>query len=147
MKKLLLTAFIAVALITSSAFAKPAKGVNSFVRNSFTSDFVNVTDVDWTITSSYAKATFVFNNVRTEAFYELNGELIGSSSAIAITDLPIAAKRNFAKKYGNYTVKEAIKFDGNQETAYYISAENEKQSVILKADNFGITVYKVSDKK
>lgn len=145
MKKLLLTAFMAVSLIVS-AFAGPAKRVNSFVANSFASDFKNVSNADWSINSSYAKATFVLNNVKTEAFYRPDGEFIGSSQAIAINDLPIAAKRSFAKKYGNYVVKEAIKFDGKEENAFFISAENEKQSVILKADNFGISVYSVSSK-
>lgn len=145
MKKLLLTALIAVTLI-SSAFASPVKEVNYFVLNSFDNSFPTVTDVHWVVTPSYAKATFVVNNVETKAFYKLDGEFIGTCQPIAIEDLPVSAKRSFAKKYSNYTVKEAIKFDGNQETAYFISAENEKHNVILKADNSGISVYSASSK-
>ncbi len=145
MKKILLTAIIAVSLI-SSAFASPGKEVNYFVSNSFTEHYGDVEDVKWDVTSAYAKATFVLNNVETEAFYKLDGDFIGTTQAIAIEDLPIAAKRNFAKKYGSYIVKEAIKFIGNDETAYYISAENEKHSVVLNATNAGISVYKTDIK-
>ncbi|MEJ7677453.1 MAG: hypothetical protein WKG06_06200 [Segetibacter sp.] len=145
MKKFLLTTFIAVALI-SSAFASPVEEVNYFVINSFKDNFPKVTDVHWDVTSSYAKATFVLNSMKTEAFYKLNGDFIGTCYAITIDDLPVYAKRSFAKKYGSYIVKEAIKFDGNEETAYFISAENEKYSVVLKVDNSSISVYKVSSK-
>ncbi|WP_018615586.1 hypothetical protein [Segetibacter koreensis] len=143
MKKLLLTALIAVSL-TSFAFAAPVKKVNSFVTNSFNNDFKNVGSVAWDVSSSYAKATFVLDNIRTEAFYTLDGEFIGTTHAIAIEDLPVAAKRSFAKKYAGYTVKEAIKFDGEDGTAYFISAENEKESVILKASKSGLSVYNVN---
>lgn len=146
MKKILLTAIIAISII-SSAFANPGKEVNYFVINSFREDFGNVEDVKWNITPAYAKAAFILNNVATEAFYKLDGEFIGTTQTIAIEDLPIAAKRSFAKKYSNYIVKEAIKLNGNEETAYFILAENEKHSVVLKANNAGITVYKVSSKK
>src|SRR3954471_19579383 len=146
MKKLQLPAVIAVSFI-ASALAGPAKTVYFFVRNSFENDFKHITAVDWDVTPSYAKATFQLNNVKTEAFYKLDGEFIGSSQAVKIDDLPTAAKRNFAKKYGTYLVKEAIKFEGKDDSFFYISAENEKESVILKADNLGVSVYQVKMKK
>ena len=36
-----------------------------------------------------------------------------------------------------YTIKEAIRFEGTDENAYYISAENEKGSVIFKIEDNG----------
>ena len=66
------------------------------------------------------------------------GKFIGTNQAITLEDLPVNAKRAFAKKYEGYTVKEAIRFEGSQESAYYISAENEKGSVILKVDDYGL---------
>ncbi len=47
------------------------------------------------------------------------------------------SKKAFAKKYNSCTVKEAIRFEGAQEVAYYISAENEKGSVVLKVEDSG----------
>ena len=77
------------------------------------------------------------------AFYDLDGNMIGTSTNIAIDDLPTHAKRVFAKRYAEYTVKEAIQFDGVEETAYYISAENEAQSLLLKVSADGmLTVFK-----
>ena len=67
-----------------------------------------------------------------EAFYNVDGEISGTSKAITLEDLPVNAKRSFAKRFNGYTVKEIIHFDGTEETAYYISAENDKETVILK---------------
>jgi hypothetical protein len=76
--------------------------------------------------------------VRTEALYSAEGEFIGTNQAITLEELPVNAKRAFAKKYEGYTVKEAIRFEGSQESAYYISAENDKGSVILKVEGSGL---------
>jgi hypothetical protein len=149
MKKLLLTALIAVSLISSSFAASPVndKKVSSIITSSFGRYFRNVSNVNWDVTPNFAKATFVNNDVTTEAFFDLNGDFIGSSRAITLDKLPTAAKRTFAKRYADYTVKEAIEFNGSTESAYYISAENEKQSVILKVVDNTLEVYKVTTKR
>src|SRR4051812_25053658 len=121
MKKLLLAALFAVTLI-ASAFASPVKRVNSFVTRSFQEDFKDVSDVQWDLSPSFAKATFILDDVRTEAYYDLNGEFIGTCHSISLDELPISAKRSFAKKYSDYTVSQAIEFTGRDETSYYISA-------------------------
>jgi opacity protein-like surface antigen len=149
MKKLLLTALIAVSLISSSFAASPVndKKVSSIITSSFGRYFRNVSNVHWDVTPNFAKATFVNNDVTTEAFFDLNGDFIGSSRAITLDKLPTAAKRTFAKRYADYTVKEAIEFNGSTESAYYISAENEKQSVILKVLDNTLEVYNVTTKR
>lgn len=146
MKKLLLAAFIAVSLFTS-AFATPVNNVSYFVTRSFNDRFPEVSNVEWTVSPSYVKATFILNNVRTEAFYKPDGDFIATCHSISLDDLPIVVKRSFAKKYGSYTVKEAIKFDGAEETAYFISAEDNNHSVVLKVADRDMSVYLVSDKK
>ncbi|WP_018613794.1 hypothetical protein [Segetibacter koreensis] len=142
MKKLFISGLLAVTVALSS-FAAEGNKVSYTVLNNFQSEFKHVSDVQWTAGDNYTKATFVLNNVRTEALYSANGDLIGTNQAITLDELPVNAKRTFAKKYNGYTVKEAIRFEGAQESAYYISAENEKGSVVLKvADNGSISTVK-----
>ncbi len=140
MKKLFITALVAVSFITS-AFAYPANKVNLKIMNNFRSNFRNVSEVTWETAVDYAKATFVSNNIKTEAYFQLDGELIGSSRAITIDDLPLNAKRNFAKKYSGYRIKEAIEFTGVDETAYFLLVENDNTSLILKILNNEVSVY------
>jgi opacity protein-like surface antigen len=143
MKKLLLTAVIAVSLI-SSAFAKSGTEVSNKVKNSFRDDFQNIKDVQWSAAASYFTASFVSNDKRINAFYDFSGVLIGTSQAISIESLPATAKRAFAKKYSNYIVKEAIRFDKSDETSYFISAENGNESIVLQVINGYISIFKKS---
>ena len=136
MKKLFMSALIAAA-VSLSSFAAEGTKVNYSVRSNFESQFGNVSDVKWSSGDNYTKATFVLNNVRTEALYSTAGEFIGTNQAIALEELPVNAKRTFAKKYSNYTVKEAVRFEGTENSAYFIAAENEKGSVILKVEENG----------
>lgn len=136
MKKLFISALLAVT-VTVSGFAAEGNTVSFAARNNFASQFKHASEVQWTAADNYTKATFVWNNVRTEALYTPEGEFIGTNQAITLEELPLNAKRAFAKKYDGYTVKEAVRFEGVQESAYYISAANEKGSVILKVEDSG----------
>lgn len=136
MKKLFISALLAVTVAVSS-FAAEGNNVSHTVQNAFSSQFKHASDVRWTAGETYTKATFILNNVSTEALYTVEGEFIGTNRAITLEELPVNAKRGFAKKYAGYTVKEAIRFEGTEEGAYFISAENEKGSVILKVEDNG----------
>jgi hypothetical protein len=145
MKKLLMAALIVTTLVTT-AFADPAK-TNYLVLKTFNVEFKNASDVSWTSTPAFIKATFTLDNQRMEAFYNEDGERIATSSSISIEELPIKAKRAFAKKYESYNVKEAILFEATEEIAYFISAENDKESVIVKVyENGNTSVFKKTKK-
>ncbi len=146
MRKLFLAALLTVT-VAASAFAKDINSKNVRAERRFSADFRDAEKVQWTLRSTFAKANFYLNGEKREAFYDLNGEMIGTSSNISLNKLPVAAKRIFAKKYDGYTVKEAIHFEGIEEAAYYISAENEKESVILKVtDSNTVSVFKKARK-
>jgi hypothetical protein len=141
MKKFFTAALIAVTL-TTSAFASDVNKVSDKTVAHFNREFENAQDVSWSVKPTFVKASFLRENQRVEAFYDYQGQLIGCSHAIGLDNLPTSAKRAFAKKYADYTVKEAIQFDGIEATEYYISAENEKQSVVLRVANGFLSVYK-----
>ena len=145
MKKLLLTALIATSLI-SSAFAGPVKKVNYFIRTAFESAYPSAKEVEWKVTEEYSKASFTSETGKTEVFYDLTGNFIGKSVSIDPSKLPTNVKRSLARKFANYMINEAIQFEGADETAYFISARNEKESVLLKAVNGDVSIYKASGK-
>lgn len=152
MKKLFIAVLLAVA-VTGSAFASNAKKVNILIKNSFYDDFSGASDVTWTMSGDYAKASFLVGKQKMEAFYNINGEKIGTSKSIDPEELPIAAKRTLAKKYGefiafgNFSVKEAIRFDRADEGAYFISLDNNKETVVLKVSDAGyVSIYNQTEK-
>lgn len=141
MKKFFLTVLTGISLISSS-FAADELKVNTRIKNSFTTDFRSAQDVQWRTNNAYVTAAFIMNNKKVEAFYDFSGSLIGTSEAITLDMLPSATKRSFAKKYGSYLVKEAIKFEKPDETAYFISAQNEKETLVLQVIDGQISVFK-----
>jgi hypothetical protein len=145
MKKFLIATLTAI-VITTSAFATDANKVSSRALSNFRQDFDNASNVEWVVRPNFSKATFNFDNKKCTAFYDNQGNLIANSYAIEIENLPTSAKRTFAKKYADYTVKEAIQMDTPNDTSYYISAENDKQSVILKVSEGFLSVYKKTSK-
>ena len=130
-------AALMVVTVAASAFAKEPKIVNSAAVNNFAIEYKKASDVNWSTTDIYVKATFVLNQQRMEAFYNLEGDKIGTSKAFNTEELPTTAKRALAKKFNGYTVSQSIEFQGTDETAYFISADNEKESVILKVNGDG----------
>ncbi len=132
MKNLFIAALLALSAATS-AFASP-KPVSASILSSFNNEFKKVSDVSWSTTNDYTKAMFIKDNTKMEVYYNYNGEVVGTSKSITLDELPVRAKRSFAKKFEGYTVKEAIRLDGFGEAAYYISGENEKEAVILKVN-------------
>jgi hypothetical protein len=146
MKKSLMAALIVTTFVTS-AFAKDPAKINYLALRSFNVEFKAASNVTWSSAPDFVKATFTLDNQKMEAFYNADGEKIATSSSISLDELPLKAKRAFAKKYDSYNVKEAILFEGIEESAYFISAENETENVIVKVhDNGVVSVFKRSKK-
>ena len=146
MKKVLFSAILTV-VIAASSFAANVTNATTNAARVFAIEFKGAENVSWTSSADYVKASFTLDKKKMEAFYDLQGSLIATSSNISLDDVPTSAKRSLAKKFAGYTVKEAIKFDGTDETAYYISAENDTQSLILKVSDTGfVSVFKQTKK-
>ena len=141
MKKLFITALLAIS-VAAGAFAAPTK-VSSAILANFNAVFKKAGNVSWLITADYSRAAFTSDNKKMEVFYNYNGDIMGTSKNISLNELPVNSKRQFAKLFAGYNVKEAIRFDGFDETSYYISGENKKESVILKVnDRYQVSVFK-----
>ncbi len=142
MKKLFFAALLTVTLATSAS-AKDVNKISFRTLKNFNVEFTEAENVSWKTTNDYAKATFELKGEKREAFFDLHGDMIGISKNITLDQLPVFAKRTFAKRYNGYTVKEAIHFIGVDSSDYYISAENEKESVILKVtEDNSLSVFK-----
>ncbi len=141
MRKLFLAVLLAVS-VAGSAFAADVKtsSVNTKVKNSFYEEFSDAKNVEWSVKDGYVKATFELDGKKVEAFYQQNGESIGTSTPITLDKLPSSTKRYLGKKYYGYTFYESIQFDTPVETAYFLSGENEKEKVILKVERGTISI-------
>jgi hypothetical protein len=137
MKKLIIAA-LAVITLTTSAFADSTTTVSRRVLNSFKADFKNATGIEWVVKEDFCKASFLHEGVKMEAFYDLEGNVIGTSKAIAENQLPAAAQKKLAEKYAGYTMTEAIEFDkANEGIRYYVSLTRNSKTIVLQVETNG----------
>lgn len=145
MKKLFFAALIAVS-VSASSFAQDVNKIDEKAVADFEAAFAVASNVEWASNKNFTKASFIDNNRKVEVFYNLHGEFIATTRQIKMDEVPTFAKRTFAKKYSDYTVKEAFKFQADDEKAYYISAENENENIVLKVKEGSVTLYSRTNK-
>lgn len=146
MKKLFI-ALVATVTFSATAFAAPVTKISHVVNTSFKREFGDAKNVQWGSFSNYTYAAFQQNNENVRAYFSNNGDFVGTGKAIVISDLPTFAKRNIARRFTQYNLRDAIVFETPEETAYFITAENEKQSVIIRVTSFGAGIFKVLHKQ
>lgn len=136
MKNLFIAAILVVAT-TASAFAKDVTGREN-EKSKINFNFKNATNVKWTTTQEYTKAAFELYDSKMEVFYNNDGEMIAKSVQVSVDDMPLSAKRSIAKKFNDYTISEVIKMETTEDGAYYVSAENDKEKLILQVSEAGL---------
>jgi viroplasmin and RNaseH domain-containing protein len=136
MKQLFLTAVVAIVL-GASAFADPTS-INYNVRTHFSADFREAENVTWKIENNFAKASFVYNDEKMEAFYNNDGDLMATSKAFAFNKLPKAARKTISEKYAGLDVQECIEMvTSDGEKNYYVSLKKDGQPLVLQVNTFG----------
>jgi hypothetical protein len=147
MKQLIFAVIAALALSTTAIASDGSKNVNYWVLNKFNATYQEAKEVNWVVTDKFAKASFLLDGEKMEAYYSPEGEFIAESKAIPTAGLPRAAKKALDKKYKDFTIKEVIEYSTADKVEYYVSLENDKSSKILKISSGGnIEVFRSFDK-
>ena len=142
MKKLFIAALIVVAAGTS-AFATDVTKVDYKVKSSFEAKFYGAENVNWSARENYLKASFTLAGENVEAFFNAEGELIGSSRKLDFQRLPLNAIQKIKKDFADYKVVETIEFDLDGDRSYYVSLDNGQKSQILQVSLYGaVSSYK-----
>ena len=132
MKKLMTILTAIVLLFSATAFAAGGEKVTAKVKVAFEKDFQKAQNVSWENTNNFYFASFTINNLVVSAAYNEDGELVGTSRKIAVTQLPLNISLTLSQKYNEYKVYEEateISFDG--ETHYLVTVANAKQTLRL----------------
>jgi hypothetical protein len=138
MKKLttLLTAMIL--LFSASAFASGGEEVTAKVKLAFEKDFVDAKNVNWNKKGNYYFANFMMKDKELDIAYNEDGEIVGTSRKVSITQLPLILSLTLSHKYGKYSIPmEATELNYNGETHYYVTVDNDKQILRLSCNPNG----------
>ncbi len=134
--KTVLTAI--VMLFASSAFAMDPENVTPKVKAAFENNFSRASQVSWEKVSDFYFASFTLNQVKVDAAYNEDGELIGTSRKITTEQMPLSISLALTENYAGYDLdKTAIELTYEGVTRYYITAENKSQVLKLKCYSNG----------
>jgi hypothetical protein len=97
------------------------------------------TSVKWSSTDNYSKGSFAFNSKTVSAYYDAeNTSLIGFSIHLTGADFPQDAVNAIHKKYGDWTITDAIYFiDDHANGSYFAQVEKGKNKLALKVTASG----------
>ena len=102
MKKIKTVFTAIVMLLTTAAFASDGDNVSEKVKAAFKTDFALASQVTWEKNSDFYFATFMLNEVKIDAAYNEEGELVGTSRKISTAQLPLCLSLELGKKYADY---------------------------------------------
>src|SRR5215510_5966882 len=143
MKKII-TGLTALTATATMAFAKNSDPSPAVLR-AFQAEFKDATNVEWQKKPDFAKAHFNFNGSQVEAYYEFDGELIGTARTILFDQLPLAALKAVEDRFPQAALYELTEYNVGAELFYMLTVEqgSKKQKVKLTPIG-GLTVEKKS---
>jgi|SRR5688572_27429688 hypothetical protein len=138
MKKflLLLPVFLVVTIVT--AFARSTTNVNPRAEQEFKKYFANVENVKWSKEEGgYLQASFTWANHRTLAYFNSNGELVGSIRGISFSQLPLVVLRSVERSYKEAIILETSEITNDEGTQYKLIIEDDKKKYAIRLNSFG----------
>ena len=112
--------------------------------NHFRRQFPQATGVNYKVKGQFTEVNFIWNGLRLQAFYDLNGEPVATSRFVALNNLPLFVQLSLKKEYPSYVVTEASEFsDADDGLSYYVAVTGPKASYLLHVSTSGtISVFK-----
>ncbi|HMC86056.1 MAG TPA: hypothetical protein VKI61_11045 [Chitinophagaceae bacterium] len=145
MKKIIIALTISAALLSSVATYAAVTNPDISVKQAFAKEFTQVKDVEWTTIGKEGvyEAKFTFNNESVSAFFTEEGEFLGTTRQITISQLPIIVVTELNKQYAGVRIATIFEYSKKDGPSYYITLISEKGSKIIKASSNGeLLVYK-----
>lgn len=112
---MLIAAFSCTASFAGNSHKAAKQKIAFMAIQDFRSDFPQAQNAQWNRDQQYSEATFMENGVLMHAFYDWDGELVGTTHDFGYNNLPAAARKTIAKQYKNYTIERSIVYNDNED--------------------------------
>lgn len=126
-KSFLMSLALVLAVGLTPVVANNKNGVDDRVKNALEKEFPGATLVKWNDVEDYHVASFVFDGVRVEAYYDLEGELQGYGRCVQFERLPLPVTMAFEKRFKGAYFLEALEVSNEDGTSYWVSVETGDQ--------------------
>ncbi|HVZ24454.1 MAG TPA: hypothetical protein VG842_00265 [Sediminibacterium sp.] len=139
MKKYFTLACIAL-VITGSSFASTDTYAAHKSAAHLEANFASANDATWTYTDTYEKASINNGKEKLNVYYDVNGDLIGTTKTMDFDKLPKAALALLTSEYTfpDYQLTDCIQFtDADNNTRYFVSFDADGQTTLLSISTDG----------
>jgi hypothetical protein len=133
---------------------KKLKGadVSEQSKSGFAAQFGNIPDVQWERQDYFDVANFTKDGQKMKAYFDVNGELVGTITDKTFEDLPAKAREYIQKKYPDHIIGDVIMYTDNQNeegdillfgtemesaTNYFVELRKDNKRIILKVSPDG----------
>lgn len=137
MKKIMITAVIFLTVGMTAAFANGGDNIPSKVLASFQREFAQAQNVKWDVVQDYVRAAFNLSDFRVEAYFNNEGELMGTARNILFNQLPLSVIKQLNQRFGSVPVYEIIEYNTGSDTFYNMKVELTTKIFQLKANPSG----------
>lgn len=136
MKTFLITAASLALLISTSAFSpknKKYKITTPKMELSFAEEFGELQNVEWSKEGSdLVHATFVVDNQTANAYFDIEGNYMFSTTEIQKENLPLKLKMAINKVFAEDKINAILQMSNPDETAYFFHVTNSKGTKVFK---------------
>lgn len=110
----------------------------------FKEKFPNATNISYKVKGELTEVNFIWNAMRLQSFFDLEGNLLATCRTISASDLSLTAQMNLKNQYAGYIEQEAIEYnDANAGVSYYVTMVGPKSTLLLCVSTDGmISVFK-----
>ena len=144
MKKIILAAI--VLSFSFCAFAKEPT-VNEKVLNAFNKTFKDVQDLSWSETENSYQANFKQFQMIARVIYDKEGNIVQTFRYYFEQQLPIMVLAKVKARFSDKKIYGVTEVSSEEGLYYYITLEDEKKWIEVKADNYGsVTIEKKFNK-
>lgn len=148
MKKIL-SLVVLMAVISATALASGGANINPVVEKTFSKTFSGAQHVSWTVMTEEKihRASFLLNNERVNAFFDVDGNLIATGRFIKTDDLSPMVRRNIESKFPESRILEVIEYVETNLTSYLVTFETAKAVITVRANGMGTSQILKKEKK
>jgi len=141
----------------STAKSRRAERAVSYQTNQqFMRDFPDAENVQWNPGRPFEEATFTNDHIEMTAYYDVDSQLIGTTTEKKFSDIPAKAQEYIRKHYKGYSPETVLMFDDNEDNEtdmilyntafddadnYFVEIKNDSQRIILKVDMEGVVSF------
>jgi hypothetical protein len=137
MKRIFVSLSFILAVGLTTAFADNKTDVSSKVKESFKKEFTEAELVTWDKVETYQMARFVFHDHAAIAYFNEDGELLGSARTIVFNELPLTVIKSFERKFSGADFTEISEISNIEGTSYVIVVETKSKQYHVKVNPNG----------